>query len=804
MKFISLFILIILAIHAWGQENKIPIHYDAVLYDYSIQFPRTGNWLRIEKTDITQKVVFPLLTYIKQFDSIQSYAVPQNANTRPFAGFSDTKEEWVGNNYISYPKSNHIYTKGDTVCLNDTFAITVKDSYLLPNHKTTDYKEKCSFTETWEFNKETGSFIKEVKQVGLSLRKQYPKFLLNTAPYTDDVIQAKKGTDSTYIFSDQNIFLGKVYYTVNLDQLEYENTCRDGVVNPENSAYKNSILPPDRRNLVIDILDYIRMEYENGNQVAFSTKDSLAVLPWDDVLKSVYIEEMYYPDTTRKYYMFNRINAFNVIGFHELWYYDKINFSLKKVVRQIELFKGGTRYCPYSPHFQIKLKSKIDNKKSPFADPQVRMLNQKLYTKNNCIFKTNGKRVLKDSFETVHFFKDNILRVDKLKGTFDTITVYNESTGDEIQKLIPHKLTGFINAKGKYILKPNHITHYNWELESKNWLQVEKEGKHGVINKNKNFIIPQIYDAFKGTHKGYIIAQKEGLWGLIDSTNKIQIDFQYEEIKSTYKSLFVKKNGKWGVIDYKNNSIINIEYEDIDNFYSNFKAKKNGKWGMLLQDNKVLRPFEYDYFEDLDYNSYIAKKGGKYGVFGRDGNERLPIMYDTIKNIGRSYETRLLLKKKDKYGIAEEDLSISLSCIYDTITYYRDSFYFAVKNGKMGVVTSGDSILIPFQNDDIDHWHNKFRVKRGNKFAFFSLKGKQLTKFIFDEIKDEFLNYSIVRIGDKYGVVNAKGKTTVPVKFTEIEYTKRRAFRRYYNIPLEKIKLDGLYYTINEQGEIVE
>jgi len=152
-------------------------------------------------------------------------------------------------------------------------------------------------------------------------------------------------------------------------------------------------------------------------------------------------------------------------------------------------------------------------------------------------------------------FENEILEVGVCSGRSDTVFLFNEIDGsEEVHRIIPINYTGYINTNGKYVLKPEYLIHFNWEFKEYQWLEVVKNGKHGIINKDKKFLVPVRYDKFNGIHNNYIIAQKNGKWGLIDSTNKIKLKFKYQQLKNHGEGLLAKRSNLWGYITFEGNS----------------------------------------------------------------------------------------------------------------------------------------------------------------------------------------------------------------------------------------------------------
>ncbi len=79
---------------------------------------------------------------------------------------------------------------------------------------------------------------------------------------------------------------------------------------------------------------------------------------------------------------------------------------------------------------------------------------------------------------------------------------------------------------------------------------------------------------------------------------------------------------------------------------------------------------------------------------------------------------------------------------------------------SLGMIIAG--IILNFNKGNIQLKNNSqedaFFLEKEGKYAVFNTKGKQLTDFIFTEVKEFYNGSSLVKIDNKVGVINNKGK----------------------------------------------
>lgn len=267
------------------------------------------------------------------------------------------------------------------------------------------------------------------------------------------------------------------------------------------------------------------------------------------------------------------------------------------------------------------------------------------------------------------------------------------------------------------------------------------------------------------------------------------------------------ENGKWGFSTKEGNIVVNCEYEEVD-FYSDdnlAKVKKNGKYGYINKEGKIVIPIEYDeayrMYEvyhgkysmglrrnpsihinkgrdingDINNNRYILSKNGEFGVLKIerekpsvlisfhcskiqvDLNKKIfhcrnnsNIQYYDI-NGNNLTETEIPNIKEPRYATVGPDG-------YDGTKYFPK---FVSKNGKVGLI-------------------QKSKEYKSNKID-------TIVPTIYDAIvTDEFdkdyrpgQEVFAVKLGNKWGLIDGKNKTILPLEYENINFHLSNDFRHW-------------------------
>ena len=346
----------------------------------------------------------------------------------------------------------------------------------------------------------------------------------------------------------------------------------------------------------------------------------------------------------------------------------------------------------------------------------------------------------------------------------------------ELKRYIPLRYdNSFIEENGKWGLKNNLLNIiiltpvydevldlYNEEPVTYSYCKVKVGNKYGVVIPNKSggeTIIPPIYDDVM-TLDDYshgerytvgIITRRNGKYGF-SYGSKIDLEPIYDKV-TLMKSghLLIEKDGKCGLFGY--GILIHAVYDEIQvpKIMGLIKARKGNVWGYF--------DVECNFTEDISMAFQTQFKS----IWNFDANTR-----DYLDHLFNDYSS--LLNALQPFKKDEEIVQIetfNADEVFDKIVIYRNTI--SHKVGLRHYLTTKD--LIPSQYDELHPISiSECCYKLNGKYGFVLADGKgtKLCLPLYDEIRrvESAENIIVVRIGDKWGVVNLLTESFP----TELEY----------------------------------
>lgn len=263
--------------------------------------------------------------------------------------------------------------------------------------------------------------------------------------------------------------------------------------------------------------------------------------------------------------------------------------------------------------------------------------------------------------------------------------------------------------------------------------------------------------------QGFARVVNQGQSSYIDSTGKIAFDTIYNDrslsdtwadTDSIYLSqdiLQVGLKGKQGVLTVLGKWILRPEYDTIDTHSpEQWIVKKDNKVSLYTPKGFLL-PFRFEDSNQLDSITFAVKEKGKWGLYNKNKDELIiPYTY--------------------------EDIDYCYGCTT------RGNYIFAQKNGKWGVVSFQNEVLVPFE---YDHEHMNMRsdewiesLYKNNQKMSINLKTKKVEIDTCECLPGEDVSSLDTQLGPftgqrrngKWGLVNKAGKLILDHVYDDINY----------------------------------
>jgi hypothetical protein len=281
---------------------------------------------------------------------------------------------------------------------------------------------------------------------------------------------------------------------------------------------------------------------------------------------------------------------------------------------------------PFKNH-QLCLYGFMDSREKVIIPPQYESVTTMKYLNSTFYIVQNQKAGVLDEWgKTV------------LPQQWDDLEIDNESWGASWFKCQQKGLSGIVNLKGEYILKPDY---QEIRRLPKNLFLVKTHTGYGVVDMQQKVILPPKYHkldfAFEGGY--YKVTDTAQQISLIHQSGRVLIPpflgsmfsnsrdscFYVERAGSSQYQIFnIQKGWLWDSLDWGDSRLRGAEYTLL----------RRQKWGLAV-GSTLLLPFEYDTLTVLRSDGlmapFICARNKKWGVFDPSARQwTIPLKYDSL------------------------------------------------------------------------------------------------------------------------------------------------------------------------------
>ena len=171
--------------------------------------------------------------------------------------------------------------------------------------------------------------------------------------------------------------------------------------------------------------------------------------------------------------------------------------------------------------------------------------------------------------------------------------------------------------------------------------------------------------------------------------------------------------------------------------------RRGSRWGYADSSRRLVLPLAYDEAGPFVAETAWVRQGTLYGYIDGDGKPVTPVQYSRAGNFRQGRATVEL--NGETFDIDSNGQRLSNPPEPEPETDYLEQGDLVRRQGKVGFrFTAGSTVVVPTEYDEIQDLHH-----------------------------DGLL---VVRQGPKWGVLNAKGKRTLPLKYDTIRATAANGF----------------------------
>jgi hypothetical protein len=294
---------------------------------------------------------------------------------------------------------------------------------------------------------------------------------------------------------------------------------------------------------------------------------------------------------------------------------------------------------------------------------------------------------------------------------------------------------------------------------------------------------------------GWLPYRKGDAWGYSDSTGRIVLEPKYDRTYffSPDGLARVKTKGRYGFIDQEGKLVIVPSFLKASDFLMGVAQveTKNKKFCINLEGEEDECPLPEEEMEPEDdwEPLSVVQDNHAYRLLINETNDTLSEIFSSIKIVRKSIFPKpvsfALVQRNKSYGAYDEQGKIIAPIEFEAIEFIDMEFYMAKKNNKWGVQNFSGDLILPFEFDSItkvpDRYYlenpevrnDHFIVFRDKKYGIIDSRKNIIADFSFDYIqKPEGCSCPtqyVVKKENKVGLLDYKGDTLIPLKYSYIE-----------------------------------
>lgn len=450
-----------------------------------------------------------------------------------------------------------------------------------------------------------------------------------------------------------------------------------------------------------------------------------------------------------------------------------------------------------------------------------------------------GKMVIKPLYDSVLYGFNNGRAVTVKNGEAGMINMkgktvipfrFLEISQVTDYRLIPVKdsrgLWGFYSLKGK---KAIPCQYNNFRFRDRGIIVVQKNGLWGVIDTRGNPLLGFHYRELEVSPDHYQVIRYNN-WELKNmEADTVVRSFSYDSLFAAGEGLLkYYMLGKYGLVDTAGNVVTSYLFDSIGTEeFGKFKVKVWDQYGVIDRNGKEILPARYEdvLIDSLDIRAAVKAKDGKWrwGLFSSEGKEILSPNYPFVGELGENMVPVRAENGIWRYvdfagstliGFKFSEAGPFRNGLAEVKNYMTDSFEVIDHGGKV-IISSAE---FPFYKSGLlwlDDQHNKIwrishtkydrlellndnyiLVQESGKSGLLTANDKLLVPCQYDYIsKPSDEGQIVVRVGDKWGVMDLKGKFTLDLtdKFEKIAP---------FHEGFARVTIKGRYGFIDSRGNV--
>ncbi|WP_281616440.1 WG repeat-containing protein [Flammeovirga sp. SubArs3] len=372
---------------------------------------------------------------------------------------------------------------------------------------------------------------------------------------------------------------------------------------------------------------------------------------------------------------------------------------------------------------------------------------------------------------------------------------------------------------------------YNCHGTSDLFLEVEKDGKKGLVDRNNSIVLPFNYDKIKPLLVGVYAIEKNNKVGVYALGEGEWISPIYDQIVPLSRRLFgVRKQARWGIVSVTGELKFPIEAGQLIHISENtILVMKKGRWAKYTESdvfgskiNTDDEEFIFEGYKQLEDQWFGLKENSKWAIYTPNGKKysqdydqiedldnklgwsvRSDTLYQVINYDNELLIDSLLLPEFSKSGVTSrwKDQWVAYNWKGEKIflgqadTVFFDKMYpnLIQQTDKKEKVLFKDGNILDLER--YSQWNVTYVTqdslvlpyiaaisRRNKKFALLDQGGNQIMTPQFSDLKVDTNGIVIAKYGSLYYLYETNGKRILQEGYTQIV-------------------ADGTYYHLKGKGK---
>jgi len=397
----------------------------------------------------------------------------------------------------------------------------------------------------------------------------------------------------------------------------------------------------------------------------------------------------------------------------------------------------------------------------------------------------NGRSLIPCEYDQLHFLEntDNqILRVYVEKPKYGLIDTFGQlairATYDNIGALSESRLAvmhnglwGFTNLEGQEIIscRFDEVQPFSEGLAA-----VRLDNQWGFVDRMGQVVIDFQYKAVGAFADGVAWVQTDNGVGYIDSGGLEQIASSYEKASDFYRGVArVRVDGSWGLIDRNGQFLVHPKFNAIQPFHPEAAVaivrygRLGEKYGLIRLDGTMLTRTPYHLIEPFSEGLAVVKDKDKYGYIDLAGNMVIPARYSQAEPFS---EGRAAVYLNGDCGYIDREGNKRSEFTFSRCNPFADGravVYRGLKRAGL-LDTNGELVLTPSVDRMLTFSEGRGLVRDGQYRFYFITEQADIHHGFYEKASEFAHGVAVVRLNNKWGVINRKGIALIPPKYSQI------------------------------------